>query len=124
MQIIGSVCKQYRHRFFGRRAGKGFRHCVAPELHAHHANGRGARRIGDAGDINIKGADGEVGIAGRERNEGVEDVGGGVVRSEKVSGEWNEEGGVKYLTKFAQYARARSTSSTEPCATFLRYVEA
>ena len=86
MQLFGSVCKKDGYRLLRRRAGKRFRHGVAPELHAHHANGGGARCVGDKGDVDVEGADGEVGIAGRGWDEGLEDVGGGVVGSGWVSG--------------------------------------
>jgi hypothetical protein len=82
MQGFGSVREQNGYGFFRRRASKCFRHCVAPELHAHHANGGGARCVGDSGDINIEGSNRKVGIAGRRRDEGLQDMGRGVIGSE------------------------------------------
>ena len=51
---------------------------VAPELHAHGAHGGVADAVGNAGDIDVEGADGKVGVPRRGRDECLEDVRGGV----------------------------------------------
>ena len=66
--------KQNGDGLFGGRTCECFRHRVAPELHAHHADGGCAGGVGHAGDVDIEGADGEVGIAGGGGDEGLEDV--------------------------------------------------
>lgn len=48
---------------------------VAPELVAHAANRDGGGGFGDAGELEVEGADGEVSGADRAREEGGEDVG-------------------------------------------------
>lgn len=66
----------------GRPAGKGGGDVVAPELEAEGADvGRGDG-VGDAGDFEVEGADGEVGQLGGRGDEGQEGVGGGVIFSD------------------------------------------
>lgn len=74
VQARGGVGEQDGDGFLGGRAGQRFGDGVAPELHAHHADGRRAGRVGHAGDVDVEGADGEVGIARRLRDEGLQDV--------------------------------------------------
>ena len=84
VQVLSSVRKQDGNRLFWRRAGERFRHRVPPELHAHHADGGCACCVCHAGDVDVEGADGEVGIAGGLGDEGLEDVRGRVVGADEV----------------------------------------
>ena len=74
MQVFGCAREEDGDGLFGGRAREGLGDGVAPELHAHHADGGGAGGVGHAGDVDVEGADGEVGIAGGGGDEGLEDV--------------------------------------------------
>lgn len=84
VQVLGGVGEQDGDGLFRRRAREGFGDGVAPELHAHHAHGGGAGGVRDAGDVDVEGADGEVGIARGVGYEGLEDVRGRVVGADEV----------------------------------------
>jgi hypothetical protein len=64
-------------------------------LHAHHADGGVGGGVGDAGDVNVEGANGEIGITGGWGDESLEDVGRAIVCS-GVRSVWRGagEGGV------------------------------
>lgn len=72
---------------FGGGEGEGGVYSVAPELVAHTADGGGGGGVRDAGELEVEGADGEVGGAEGGREEGGDDVGWVVILSVgKVSG--------------------------------------
>lgn len=72
--------------FFGRSGVgcKGLGDGVAPELDTHCTDGCITGCVGYAGDVDIERADGEVGITGLGRDEGLEDVRGCVAFSGNV----------------------------------------
>jgi hypothetical protein len=63
MQMFSCLGQQYSYRFFWWRARQCLRYGIPPELHAHHANGGGACGVCHAGDIDVEGSYGEIGIA-------------------------------------------------------------
>ena len=82
-------------RLFRGVAGEGAGDVVAPELVAHCAHGGGGGRVGDSGDFQVEGAEGEIRCLGVRRDEGEESVGGGVV----FSGSWSAVVGGIYKDK-------------------------
>ena len=81
LQVFGRACQQNSYRLLRRRCSESFCYRVSPELHAHHANCGSACGVGNAGDVNIEGANGKVSIADRGWDEGLQDVRGGVICS-------------------------------------------
>lgn len=74
MQLFGCPCQQYGYWFLWRGAGQRLCYSVPPELHPHHADGGRTCRVGHTSDINIEGANREVGISRRLRYECLQDV--------------------------------------------------
>jgi hypothetical protein len=121
MQVFRRPRKQYSNWLLWWCPRQRFGYSVLPELHAHHANGGCACCVSDAGDFNIEGADSDVCIARGQGYEGLEDMRGCIVGSECTLVLIQRRCGTHYLTRFAQYALARSTSASEGRAASLRH---
>lgn len=63
----------------GGAEGEGGIYGVPPELVTHAADRGGGGSVGDTGELEVEGADGEVGRAQGGNKEGGEDVGGVVI---------------------------------------------
>ena len=129
---VGAVCafgergegggEERRDWVGGRAAGKGGAYGVAPEGEAHGADCWGGDCVGDVGEFEVEGADGEVGGLGSGGDEGEEGIGGGVIfaaRAELVGGSFGEGGrtGGGRSSKIGQigFLRGRQTWCRKLC---------
>jgi hypothetical protein len=78
------MCKKYRYRFLWWRPSERTVDSVTPELHAHGSDGGIADVVCDPGDVDVEGADREIGISRRGRDERLKYIGRGIEVSARI----------------------------------------